>query len=348
MGRLVGYGTYQFLGNLFDLRILNRTLNAGEITDIYNFKNITSGLIAQYKCDESGGSTCYDSSGNSRNGAITNATLSSFHSTNINIGYSFQNEVGYSLSGGIFIPRNEADNSKDVLGNNLQYSGKVKNPLKLIQSPCGNFDGVDDYLSITSLTGSETVVSKLGTATVTISSGRIDFGAGTCYNLVLSNGSKYAFSEGAGTTIYDVSGNNRHGSLINTSEGSFWGETQDVYHYNIINGFRLSGSMRIPALESRSNASDGNPITHTSGNWHNNAGTKLQQYDSPAMRKADSGNFWFNGSTVNAKSNSDLIENTGNKIYYNTRNSNKKRNLLSFANSLNTSDSHKITKYIRS
>ena len=101
-------------------------------------------------------------------------------------------------------------------------------------------------------------------------------------------------------------------------------------------------------MENQTIAADGNPITHPAGNWHNNAATKLQQYESPAMRKADTSNFWFNGTTVNAKNNSDLTENTGSKIYCNTQNSNKKRNLISFATTLGTSNSYKITKYIRS
>lgn len=347
-GRLAAIGTYYLPGNMRDIRFYNRVLSNTEIANVANNEMISNGLVAHYKCDEAAGATCYDSSGNGLNGTITNATLSNFHSTNINVNYSFQNEVGYSVSGSTLIPRKESDITKDVSGNNLQYSGKVKYPLKMVQSPCGNFDGVDDYMSVTSLTGSETVISKLGTATVTIASGRINFGAGTCYSLVLSNGSKYAFSEGSGATIYDISGNGRHGSLINTTEGNFWGQTQDVYHYNIINGFRLSGSVRIPALENHSNAADGNPITHTAGNWHNNATTKLKQYESPAARKADSSNFWFNGSTVNAKSHSDLLENTDNKIYCNIKNSNKKRNLMNFGSSLSSSDSYKIKKYNRS
>lgn len=46
----------------------------------------------------------------------------------------------------------------------------------------------------------------------------------------------YVFSEGNGTTIYDVSGNNNHGEVINAVLPDIWG-TQNVYHYNFFKGF---------------------------------------------------------------------------------------------------------------
>ena len=47
-----------------------------------------------WKCDEQAGTVSYDSSGNENHGAITNATLSTFHSTQT--AYSYQNQVGYN------------------------------------------------------------------------------------------------------------------------------------------------------------------------------------------------------------------------------------------------------------
>ena len=44
-------------------------------------------------------------------------------------------------------------------------------------------------------------------------------------------------SEGAGTTAFDVSGNNRHGTVKNANLATFWGTTQDNYHRNIASGF---------------------------------------------------------------------------------------------------------------
>jgi hypothetical protein len=51
----------------------------------------------------------------------------------------------------------------------------------------------------------------------------------------------YPLSEGAGTVIHDISGNDNHGTAMNIVDGQgageFWGETQDVYHANLANGF---------------------------------------------------------------------------------------------------------------
>lgn len=64
----------------------------GKIWGIELYKNGV--LQASYKMDEQAGTTSFDSSGNDRHGTITNATLSTFHSTQDV--YSYQNEQGYS------------------------------------------------------------------------------------------------------------------------------------------------------------------------------------------------------------------------------------------------------------
>ena len=77
------------------------------------------------------------------------------------------------------------------------------------------FDGVDDYISAAHLTGSETVTSSVGTSTPSISAGRIDFTAGKCSNLILSDGTQYNLNHASGTTAYDSSGNGNDGTLQN-------------------------------------------------------------------------------------------------------------------------------------
>jgi len=76
------------------------------------------------------------------------------------------------------------------------------------------------------LTGSETVTGSVGTSTPSISAGRIDFTAGTCGNLILSDGTHYPLTEGAGDTAHDISGNGNHGTINNASTGTegagFW------------------------------------------------------------------------------------------------------------------------------
>ena len=112
------------------------TINAGatEITaDSGTAWNILLSDGSLYKCDENAGTTAYDSSGNGNHGAIQNATLSSFHAEQDV--YSYQNQVGYTEGDGsngavvgVFIPRDESDIAKDVLGNPLQYNGLSPHP----------------------------------------------------------------------------------------------------------------------------------------------------------------------------------------------------------------------------
>ena len=105
---------------------------------------------------------------------------------------------------------------------------------------------------------------------------------------VSANGSElfyYPLAEGSGTAIYDVSGNDNHGTATNITESSFWGSTQDAFHYNILNGFEhydddATGTdiIRVPYK------TDGSQITPTisgytknqnnpAGKWHNDAET---------------------------------------------------------------------------
>jgi hypothetical protein len=57
---------------------------------------LENNLFAWFKCDEGDGTTAFDSSGNENHGTITNATLSTFHTTDAGIAYSWKNQVGYS------------------------------------------------------------------------------------------------------------------------------------------------------------------------------------------------------------------------------------------------------------
>jgi hypothetical protein len=231
--------------------------------------------------DEQSGSTHYDSSGNGNNATSFNSPT---HSTqNLK---SWQNDEGYSKSGAVYIPRDESNTSNDVLGNPLDFSGSAPLHAQLL-SPAGTFDGVDDYLSIPSLTGSETVTSSGGTSTPTISAGRIDFTAGTCWDLQLSNGDRYVFSEKDGTTIHNVTTNARHATLTNASLASFWAATQTEFAWGCNNGYRLDGSTLIPAQVGGLVAADGNAITNPPGF---NGASELD-HDPYTIPKLDSGNL---------------------------------------------------------
>jgi surface protein len=83
----------------FDWRFWGVTPAAAELTECYSGSGARntaalSKLSGWYKMDEQSGVLSYDSSGNGNNGAITNATLASFHTTQDV--YSFQNQIGYN------------------------------------------------------------------------------------------------------------------------------------------------------------------------------------------------------------------------------------------------------------
>ena len=200
--------------------------------------------VVRFKCDEGEGPAAYDSSGNGSHGTITNATLSTFHAEQDSI--SYQNEVGYTdgdgtngAAIGVFIPRDESSILSDVLGNSLEHRGKVKLVAKARQNSCGTFDGVDDEIQFAALAGGTTITSYEGTATPTIDTGndKITVTAGTLWNILLSDGTHLPLAEGAGATIFDVSGNGNHGEATNITLATFWGTTQDAYAYNFATGF---------------------------------------------------------------------------------------------------------------
>jgi hypothetical protein len=236
IGRLNG-SPVPFSGKIWDVRIDDSIWGVDKINNYSSFGEFEEigPVLGWWKCDEQSGTVAYDSSGNGYHGTITNATLSTFHATQ-DI-WSFQNQVGYNLSGSVYIPRDESDPTNDVLGNPLSYTGRRPNDFKLTGSNCLTADGTL-YIAAAHLAGTETVVSSGGTSTPTISTGRIDFTAGTCWDLTLSDGTHYPLSEGWGVDIGSSTSDN-DGILTNSVLANAWGATQDEYHYNILNGFSL-------------------------------------------------------------------------------------------------------------
>jgi hypothetical protein len=102
--------------------------------------DLTQNTILRFKCDESTGTTVYDSSGN----AIHKALIGNIPRTSQNI-YSFANEEGYTLSGSTRIPKLNNSNTLDVFGNQLTYKGKVSYPAEFVESNALSFDTIDDY-----------------------------------------------------------------------------------------------------------------------------------------------------------------------------------------------------------
>lgn len=86
--------------------------------------------------------------------------------------------------------------------------GKHDGPPQLLQYIQGPVD-----LLNASLVGTETVTSKQGTATVTVSAGKLSVGSGTLWSFALSNGSQFEFGTALTATtgvVFDVSGDGRH------------------------------------------------------------------------------------------------------------------------------------------
>jgi surface protein len=129
------------------------------------------------------------------------------------------------------------------------------------------------------LSGSETVVSFAGsTTTPTISAGRVDWDSGTTLaSLVLSDGTNYPCQEGPGLadanrTVYDVSGDSNHATLVNGTVANIWatrltGTVKD--HCIEYGGDIAANGAFIPALLDSSLAADGTAITLAAGHAMN-------------------------------------------------------------------------------
>ncbi len=229
----------------------------------------------------------------------------------------YLNLHGWNESGGTVYPKriNSNVDSNSNPPDNAHSFGACKRNFQLLDGPCFSFGGTE-YATNGNLVGTETVVSSEGTSTPTISAGRIDFTAGTCWNLLLSNGSHYAGSEEAGIIWHDDV-NDEHLTFVNTPS---WG-TQDSYFWSEANGFSLyehasSADILVPLK------SDGTAITITPptgytktadyppGAYHHDSQALLEEFpvtDSGSQRVVGYGAS-FNG-TLDANINADTAVN---------------------------------------
>lgn len=138
-----------FDGKMYGFALWESVLTDSEIQNIYNDHNYKASPNVMFKMDESAGTTAYNSGSDANDGTITNATLSTFHHTDDSLGYSWQNQVGYSDgAGGVLIPRDESNTANDAAGNALDYTGRAKYNADLVESSCITLDGVDDFVDI--------------------------------------------------------------------------------------------------------------------------------------------------------------------------------------------------------
>jgi hypothetical protein len=164
--------------------------------------------------------------------SVERAKFSLINQTNF-LGYS----NGTGGNDGKIIPIDLSDITKDILGNPLDFSGRVASDMTFVQSNCLEINNTSDYGQLDfDLTG-VTITSFEGTATASIdeTNNRILFsgGVGTFYNLILSNGLKFAIAEGLGFTSY---AENDQTKQIIWNGGESWA-LQDTYHNNITQGF---------------------------------------------------------------------------------------------------------------
>jgi surface protein len=137
-----------------------------------------------------------------------------------------------------YLPRDESNKRKNILGSDLTYSGKRPNDAELLDSNCVTANGTL-YISAPHLTGTETVTRSGGTSTPSISSGRIDLTSGTCWDLLLSDGTHYPMAEGWGVDLGDVSGEENHATIVNGVLSDIWANKQSEYFYNLFNGHTI-------------------------------------------------------------------------------------------------------------
>lgn len=278
---------------------------------VYGITVVRGGSIwAFYKCDEGTGTTCFDSSGYSRHGTIVSAS-SVFFTTQT--GFSYRNEYGYSVSGNVYVPRNERARGRDVQGGDLQYPGRARYDAYLVSSYCmyihtANIVIVLDY----NFEGTGLTARFQGTLTgaVSVHDNLIVFSGsgGTCFDLRVYNSSgsvvaSYPCAEGAGLMLYDVIGN-RHGQISGAVEATLWSQRQNTFHYNIARGYSLYTGAGVNEVYVPYALDGINVITAISGYslaghfragyYHNGAETQISQPLAPALQVADTGlNYWF-------------------------------------------------------
>jgi hypothetical protein len=203
-------------GQIFDARIYagdSTVLTDAQILSIYedgpnNTQFAGQDLRAHYKLDEGSGITNYDSSGNENHGTIENAVSNWGVTQDV---MSFQNQVGYNLSGAVFTPRDESDPTNDVLGNPLTYTGIRPNDAALINSSCVDLNGTNQAVRVADnteldITNNLTVcvwakndASSLSTPEILFS--RYEFGtANREWRILVSSDEKLQLSLGAPST----------------------------------------------------------------------------------------------------------------------------------------------------
>ena len=75
----------------------------------------------EYTCDNASGTTLFDSSGHGNNATVYTSDAAAFWGQTLAGAEPFALTRGCTINSGVVIPRNQADQTKDVQGNTLQY-----------------------------------------------------------------------------------------------------------------------------------------------------------------------------------------------------------------------------------
>ena len=121
------------------------------------------------------------------------------------------------------------------------------------------------------------------------------------YDVEVDGQFRLSCEEGAGTLIYDVSGNGNDGTAANC----VWTNADGIASYNLLYGFRADSTTNIPALLDGSAAADTNPITNPGGYVHNGCEALLILADVTTNSYADLRAFTNNFGTTHASYDTD-------------------------------------------
>lgn len=184
--QLFGVGTnYRSNGSCVRAAIGIDTWTSDEWTAWRNNLTIPDGAWAAYNCNEETGTTGYDRTGNGRSLSLSGITQSSFHATSTDVTDNPANTEGFNFlttEGSAVVPRNDSDQTNDVLGNSLSKTENCPYPAT-VNTPCITSDGADPHISLPSTVTDTINVSKDFTFEITFKL----TGTGTLRRLFTSN-----------------------------------------------------------------------------------------------------------------------------------------------------------------
>ena len=171
------------------------------------------------------------------------------------------------------VPNNYLDTSVDAYGNTALYNGVIKRSGQVKAGQVATWDG-SAQLEFSTLSGI-TIAESQGTSTPSVDADTIEFTAGTCWELLLSNGARFPMCEGDSTIIHDVNpGTATNGTLTGATFPDFWaGSSDDDSALYVIrhgwNDLAGDGSLMQPANTYGHIPGTTSTVSNPSGDWFN-------------------------------------------------------------------------------